>query len=115
MITNQSLFAIPEDKIDQLQKQLLEIPQIGPPIIKELESLKKSYPKSVYIDFHLYRVMNSLNTAKKKTTYLKRLKKKFPNELVVKYIEAHNFLKDIDLAKPRSLKGPIPKKKVFSI
>ena len=87
----QSFFALPTDKIDALQKRLLEVPQIGPPMIKELESLKENYPKSLYINFHLYRVYEFFEYTEEKDNLFNEMKKNFPNELVVKCIEAHNF------------------------
>ncbi|MCH9630456.1 MAG: hypothetical protein S4CHLAM37_04560 [Chlamydiia bacterium] len=92
--TPEDLFRMPEEKIAEIQALSQNAPTDGPKALEAIHKLKKEFPKSLYAAIIYFQTLNFFEYTEEADALLKNLKKKYPNELLVKCSIANKLLKD---------------------
>lgn len=117
-----SLFAMPEAKIRTLQQLSLEAKRGKSSALFDLQTLKASYPKSVYAAFVLLLTYQAIGDQESAKQVFLDLVKQFPNEVITRCLQAGKTLRETNYDKffedfqgEEVLKGSFPKRRVFFI
>jgi len=115
-----SIFSMPKEKILCLQQLLEQAAERGPPVLGELQDLRKRYPKSLYADFIYYRALEFFELTDESAELFSEIQERYPQQVLTKCILANRLIKQGKWDEfpalfdhVEALKGAFPKRKAF--
>ena len=92
--TPKNIFLMPQDKILSLQDLAMNSFQMGPPVLKQLQSFIKQYPKSPYAYFAYYKTLDFFEYEEEAEAVFQMMQKKFSNQLFTRCIASGYLIKE---------------------
>lgn len=115
-----SIFGAPIEKVLLIQKLVNDARLGGPSVLKEIEALVEEFPKSLYLSYNNFKILQFFEYTDEANSLFSKMKKRFPGEVFIKCINAESLLINKEYEQFSELfnhievlKGAFPKRRDF--